>query len=333
MLNQVRVLKTLCAVGAYALLACGTEGGLESNADVPVRGESAALMVAADTGGEMVLKDMALKVPAGALDNDTEISVAVEDAIDVPDKSSVVGPVYRFGPAGTQFKRAVTMELPLARLPGGKEKAHVAWLDEETHEWVKLSDSRRDGDKLVASVMHFTRFTVTFEVVEDGTVAQTGGICAADDFSPCGGNIEGTWAFTAACFNGVPFDQGPAGECSGAKTEISIDISGTVTFAGGQLTGTQTMSVDTMVSLPKSCLPEGADCASFQATDAGDTCDIVDSSGEQSDTIEETYEVDGTRVFFTDGSEAEYCVQGSTLTVLVYDGLDGSEVRYTATRR
>lgn len=316
---------------AFHLVACGDGGSSsKSNAVVPDVGESASQLLKAQDGGELTLKDVRLQVPSEALSEDLEISVDVEDSKSVPDRDRVVGPVYNFGPDGTQFNKDAKLELPLPRLPGKKEQARIAWLDEANNKWVPLSASKRSGDRLAAPVKHFTRFTITFDPIADGGSAS--GVCAAE-FDACGGDLDGTWDFSDACIAGEvtpPVDVGP---CAGLSTTFNIGISGSVTFSEGSMSGTQVTDLESKVVIPLSCLPSGTSCSDLQASESGDNCEIVQSEPNQTEMIDQTYTVDGSSLVFDDGTEAEYCVRGDTLTVRLLITSDGGpQAQYTATR-
>src|SRR4051812_31831885 len=69
-------------------------------------GEEQTALVSAKEGGELAAGAVKVKVPAGAVDKDTEFSVRVKSKEDQPGKDSIAVDVYEIGPS-TQFKKPV----------------------------------------------------------------------------------------------------------------------------------------------------------------------------------------------------------------------------------
>jgi hypothetical protein len=244
------------------------------------------------------------------------------------------------------------------KVPKG-EKAVVAYL--EADEWISLPDSKLAGGKVSATTTHFTPFTVLFVIAEDGTPVQLGGDCSGTDFVACGGDVEGTWEFTAACAdlggldpltddNGSSVFEG----CKDAPTfGFTVDLEGTATFnADGSFESVQKSTFSAETTIPLSCLDTitggMADSAmlcasSFGGKIEGDAC-VSAADPETSDdsstgtwtaadgklTIIDDEETDAGA---SDDNDAEYCIKGDTLTVKASIGEDGQFLMYTATRK
>jgi hypothetical protein len=168
-----------------------------------------------------------------------------------------------------------------------------------------------------------------------------GGSASCLNLLPCGGNLVGTWRFTADCFD-LAFLQPLAqqGFCAQASvTAATVTRSGTATFAlNGTYTVSQTATAIVEYRVPFSCVSaSAASCVAFgdliqqyyalpgeTFTCSGSTiCSCTDgvlSSG----TDNGSYQTSGTGLTLTsaiDGypSMTRYCVQGSTLHLLTID--------------
>lgn len=335
---------SVCAVVA----ACGGE---DSSGPPSYAGETTSVMVEAGKAAALTLGAVKLDVPEGAVAADTEVSVAVSSKAGKPDESKIAIDVYDFGPDGTTFDKAVKLEFDLKGVDVGKgKKAQVAWL--EDGQWKALPTSVRNG-KASAETTHFTPFTVL--IVADGS-QQVGGQCSGE-FTPCGGDLMGTWEYTAACLNlpdgfvpGVD-EENPFEVCSVQPlARYNVDISGEVTFgADGSFTSEQTRSFSGGILITGACLDQIASqsggmsitCESLEGVPEGDDC-LVGSEEEPPETeiMTGTYTAEGNVVMVhEDGYEPdpsdmgqEYCVRGDTLTVHLSDD-EGLDITFTATRK
>jgi hypothetical protein len=318
--------------------AAGTSGGGGSNDD-PV-----AQNVAADEGGTVETESgsASADIPAGALAEDTEITITVLDADDQPDADRIIAAVYDFGPDGTTFAEPVTLriELDAGAVTDGMQPV-MAWLDGDS--WQPLADSVVQGNVVTASTDHFTPFTIILTAA-----GQSAGSCDELDFEPCGGDLVGSWEFSLGCGE-LPPDflgtDGPLADCQGVTAELELDFSGSITFDEDGTYETDQMSqFDVVLSVPKSCLMNQP-CSALgddpPAIDVGDACEVVQS--EMSTNVEEgDYEVTGNS--FTTMSldpttqeldvsqPVEYCVTGDVLVAKVI-GSDADTLIFQATRQ
>jgi hypothetical protein len=323
----------------------GSSNGGKSDGGAPSSTQVAKKMITAKSGGKIESSGAALDIPAGALGKDTEITLGTIPTGDLPDSKNVASKGYDFGPDGTKFKKPVALTIEFdGKVPDGKT-AMMAWLDGD--KWTQLDDSAVDGKSVTASTMHFTTFAIVFisNGGDAGGGTQTAGTCADDYDTSCGGNVVGSWDFSAGCVTLGPdafkSDDGsdPFGGCKGVKLSADADFSGTITFdKDGTYMNTLATSIAVQISIPKSCLM-GAGCDVFDGGVAdGDNCvskqmqapDMKDENG--------TYTTDGNMIeLIKDGDtsstdKTEYCIEGDKLTVKVLTD-DGTTVVFTGMRK
>jgi hypothetical protein len=322
----------LVAVSFLAFPACSSSDS-DDAAPAPAGSNPAPTSVAikAADGGTVATTGVSAMIPAGALADDTTITVAVSDKAGMPNEADIAAKVFDFGPNGTTFLKPVELTLDFAGAAPEGKKAVVAFLKDGA--WVPLEDSAVSGGKVVAHTTHFTSFTVVF-VAGQG---QTGGTqCPA--FTACGGDLTGTWSFSGACAEGIgdPF----MGSCAGATASVTVDITGTITFNGDKtysLNNSTSLTFDVLA--PTSCFGK---CESNPeknqvATPMGDKCHLVGSDPPNVSMEAGTYAVTGTTLTTTKtgdtaGDAVEYCVTGSTLTAK--SALEnGGFAYYTATKQ
>lgn len=337
-------------IALAALLVAAACGGDESDGPQSYAGESKSVMVEAGKSAALTLGAVKLDVPEGAVAADTEVSVDVSSKVGKPDAAKIAIDVYDFGPDGTTFDKAVKLEFDLKGVNVGKgKKAQVAWL--EDGKWKVLPTTTKNG-KASAETTHFTPFTVL--LLPDSST-QVGGMCG-DDIAPCGGDVVGTWEYTAACLNlpdpfGGMGEENPFEACSVAPlARYTIDISGEATFgADGSFMAEQTQSISGGIVISAACLdelaaqgggttitceqfggvPEGRDCL-IGGEDVEPTTDITTgsytTSGDVLMVMEDGFEPDPTDL------GQQYCVQGDTLTVHLTDE-EGLDIMLTARRK
>jgi hypothetical protein len=111
-------------------------------------------------------------IPAGALDKKIDITikqVALAQVTAPPATLKLAGDIYEFGPAGTKFKKPVTIILQYdpAKLAGTKEETLVIYyLDETAKVWVSLNGTvDKTKHTVTVKVDHFSKYAVMAEVV------------------------------------------------------------------------------------------------------------------------------------------------------------------------
>jgi len=353
-MSLLRWLCVLACVGALGTLgACGDDSSSDADGGGDGDGDGdgdqtpgpIAEMITAEEGGAIETTGAGIDIPGGALSEDTEITVEVILPNGLPEEDSLGSLVYEFGPDGTQFEEPVELTIELnADVPEGMDAA-IAWLDESTDTWTKLADSRIEGETVVATTDHFTKFAI---VITAG--GQTSGACTDfADFEACGGDVEGTWEFALACADvtaeSLFGEDNPFEMCPDLGVSFVIDISGTITFEGsGDYMSSVTRSGEFGLNIPTTCLDQiGGSCAMFAdpedmttATEVDGVCEVVTAQDESTSTEMGTYELEGSTVIMTDSATseedppAEYCVQGDVITVRIVD-VDEETMQETVT--
>jgi hypothetical protein len=318
------------------LFACGDDASSEgSDAGLIDAGAPLGEEITAAEGGMVEVDGAKLEIPAGALAEDTEITVRRIGKAGLPDAENIASDVFELGPDGTVFESPVTLSFDFdpSETPEDKE-AVLAWLDDDA--WSPLPDSQIDGDTVTATTTHFSVFAVIWR-----SAGQVGGSCDHLEFTPCGGDIVGLWEITLGCAVIADEAVDPLPECSGDRAEVTVDLTGSLEYRADMSYSSSTSLVqDITVTLPKSCL-NGAACTELTDEgdvpfeDSGDACERTTSDADVSENTG-TYTTEGDTVTLTeDGMEAqapdEYCVDGDTLTVRHVDE-DGNEVYFRATR-
>lgn len=333
--------------------ACGDDSG-KSGPESFV-GESAEALVQAEKGGALAVGAVKVKVPSGALEKDTLLTVKVQSKKQHPQQTKVAIDVYEFGPKGTTFSKDVELEFDLKGVTiDKKHRAEVAELDEEAGTWKVLASSKVQGGKVRANTKHFSFYTVLLTEVSD-----TDGVILCDaDYSPCGGELQGTWEFQSGCISayagsfGIP-DTGSTGAvCDDTVSGVTLSVSGTATFGPDDAYAVdQTLVLDSSFSIAIACLDEiskltGAPytCDMLSGEITGGRCEQSTSSGDLELPSEGTYSTAGSDLTLVsaDGPVVfglgmidpaiDYCVTGDTLTLRVKSEDAYNNQVYVATR-
>jgi hypothetical protein len=309
-------------------------GGSAASTASPGVGEHQEKLITAATGGTVEGTGVSLAIPAGALSADTTITVDIKSKSGYADSDNIAVNVFELGPNGTQFAVPVPLTLDLydAKAPSGKV-AKIAYYDGSA--WKALPDSVVSGGKITATTTHFTAFTVVWENGQ-----QTGGGCASLAFTPCGGDLTGTWKFAAGCADVPPVDP-TDGKCPEATTATAVDFSGTITFnADNTYAVDMSQSSSRTITLPASCvdaLGGASACTSEGGTiDGSGACAVTESDTPKTTSETGSYTTsDNTFTTTSAGGSPDnplsYCVTGATLKAM--DSSNGTTVIYTATKQ
>ncbi len=149
-------------------------------------------------------------------------------------------------------------------------------------------------------------------------------------FTPCGGDLDGVWTYTAACVD--PADLGVSEAqlalCPGANVTLSGEVSGTLSFADGRMTRRGESMARGQIAVPALCalLLGGCGAVTRELVNAGlsgATC----SSGRGllpscscrftlvAPAIEDVaFETSGAVLRTSDGRSYEYCVEADALS-------------------
>lgn len=133
---------------------------------VEVTEEKSEVLISAENGGSVVLGRAKIEIPAGALKEDTVISITrlkqVSDTGESLYNATAESGGYRFLPAGTKFQKDVTITLPYSAELNSKlqslDDLYTYFFDVEKKQWIKLERIEVDDKHcLVRSLStHFT---------------------------------------------------------------------------------------------------------------------------------------------------------------------------------
>ena len=314
---------------------CGSDDDEGSNNNPSgVVGETASETITAADGGtlETASGSAKLTVPAGALDEDLELSVTTVATAGFPDGDKLGSLGFEFGPDGTTFSTPVTIALAFDGTVPADHKAVLAVLEDGA--WTEVEGSGLAGGMVSGETDHFSTYIILF--VGD-TATMITAECVDLEFTACGGDPTGTWAIKDICIEMQtienPFKDYP--ECQDIVYAYKTDWTGTWTINGdGTFSVTNfgfTLGLDVQIS--ELCLTTAwsnhtaqESCDEISENDTVGNCTLADGvctcDGEpEQKTIGDmtgTWTTDGTsmtsEVEDGDGPETvEYCVDGNLL--------------------
>jgi len=122
------------------------------------------------------LGEIALSIPANALENDIAVTIKEEAAVSgtaglegsggplMPDSYRLLSPVYNFGPDGTTFTTPATLILKVTLTPLSRpENLVLAWYDKAGGRWVAIPAVFDAAKQMViARINHFSVFAVMY---------------------------------------------------------------------------------------------------------------------------------------------------------------------------
>lgn len=126
------------------------------DSDSPMlKSESASNIVSAEFGGSISNGWVTLDFPAGALNEDTEISISMPD----PGKL-----IVELEPHGIQFNKPVGMTLNLngTDAEGFSDDANLLWFNEDMGWWEILETDASQANQAKTFLRHFSRYAGTF---------------------------------------------------------------------------------------------------------------------------------------------------------------------------
>jgi hypothetical protein len=137
-----------------------TDSGSNTGSNPPGNTDASSDTIVASEGGNVVSGAAVLDIEANALTDDVAITVessAPSNAL--PDRATIHGLIYDFGPDGTAFDPPALLTLPIVETPASDDQVVISWLDNGS--WVNL-ETTVEGDNASALVEHFTSFAVRF---------------------------------------------------------------------------------------------------------------------------------------------------------------------------
>ena len=150
---------------------------------------------------------------------------------------------------------------------------------------------------------------------------------ACAPFTACGGDLEGDWEITDGCFSFMTVSGGPViPSCpSATMTYVPDAAGGSYAFqSNGRYNAHFELIGRLVMAVPRSCLDSGASCAALEDADAGRSCVLTSDQTcrctelfEQSTdrTMTGSYNVNASRVDFSNDISMTYCAQGDQLTL------------------
>ena len=145
---------------SVTIIGCGKKSAASSNRG-PITHETISTTIGRD-GGELKDADnLNINVPAGALNEDVDISATyVEDATLLSNDISMgfLGAI-EFGPSGTTFDKPVEVSLKLTNTPIHNELT-VFYYDEVDQYWNYSSKATINNDVATFEVNHFSKYEV-----------------------------------------------------------------------------------------------------------------------------------------------------------------------------
>jgi hypothetical protein len=192
MISGTRISRAVLVVLALTFAAgCGSDGddtegaaALEEIGDGASAGESVQALVTPDGEATLTLMTGAkLSIGKDSLDKDTMIGLArpkdakaVELVKTVQSTDKLASAPYVLTPHGTKFKKAVQLELPVAK-NAKKDKLVFAWLEDEGDtKWKTAGVAQVDGDKATIGLEHFSvLILLERETLTGGEIRADGG--------------------------------------------------------------------------------------------------------------------------------------------------------------
>ncbi len=326
---------------SFFMLIHGCLGGDDENAGGH-EGETASADITALEGGTLSTPSGAasIDIPAGALAEDTTITITSLGVDDQPDAENLGSDVYEFGPDGTEFLAPVTISLVLDVDVPEKMQAVLAVLDGE--EWTTVEGSALDGNTVAGQVTHFSKYSIHF-VGDDTVLESEDEVCKDLNFTACGGDVVGSWKILSMCTSRTiagenPFADKPA--CADDIFEFNVDWIGEITFnEDGTYENTMGMSYWTHLELTDECLGEIVNGATtdytmvcqkmFSDEDNEESlctyesglckCDTKPETRNIDDSQNGTYTIEGNNMILDDGDDEvetlPFCVDGDRIVV------------------
>lgn len=227
--------KSAAWVLAIALVACGDDEPTDPGI---VDDDGTVVGTVTQEGGTVTSGDVALIVPAGAVDGSTEITV--DPATNVPSTPLLVaGTAYDLGPDGLDFDEPVTLSLAYdpADLPAGETESSLGLYKAVGSGWQEIAWVDVDtADNVVrAQISSFSVYAVLAGRIEDVEGSWT--VVSVDGPNTCGDpqvtetlsiDIEQTGADIVVFVGGAEFE----GTVDGSE----VDWSGSYPEDGGTTT-------------------------------------------------------------------------------------------------
>ena len=111
-------------------------------------------------GGEYSLAGCSIEVPAGAVQEETEISIEkLEDAPEGSPEAEGLVAIYEFSPSGTSFQTPISVSFPMADATDGTPVT-LLYLDPEDNHWQACGESTVSGGTVTFQLSHFSTYAL-----------------------------------------------------------------------------------------------------------------------------------------------------------------------------
>ena len=150
--TDVTTAPTTSSNGPRALVLPASEQSAPANFKAG-RGPAVSVLVSAEKGGSVSLGRYQLDFPAGALTEDTEISIR---------QSSPSSMSLELGPHGIQFDKPVTLSFKTdgISIDEASTVLGVRWFNESTAAWEPISEGPVGVTKVSAELWHFSGYDI-----------------------------------------------------------------------------------------------------------------------------------------------------------------------------
>ncbi len=253
---------TLAAVwAALRVLSCGGDSADPNGTPDPDVGGSFSQAIVATTGGTVATGQGwgSLAIPAGALGQDTEVTLSPSPAAD-----GSITSVYVVAPEGMVFTPAARLSIVYDGDPGtGREAVLARWVDGA---WKAIEGSGASEGRLAGDIPGAGRYAGILANVTAPQAVDCAKVKAG--FTPCGGAIPGTWRLLGACADGAPFTLPPPVYCPTRTGTWSLEQTGIVDFTetSESVFLERNVRVSTFQA-PASCFPDGQSCKATAIVD------------------------------------------------------------------
>ena len=167
------ILTTVTILSVLAVMGCGTNSPVSPSQEIatspgiddprfvqllsasagtdrPFVSSTTAQVISAADGGTVTNGYYTVHFPAGALTEDTEITM------EMPYFPSAV---VRLGPHGIQFEKDVTLSLATDMIADDAENFRVLWYNEDAGYWESIDGYMEDGC-VIAELQHFSEYGI-----------------------------------------------------------------------------------------------------------------------------------------------------------------------------
>jgi hypothetical protein len=168
-----------CALVLGGLVAC-TSSATGDGTDTSSGASSKKI---GSTGGSVSAPDGTLiSIPEGALPTDTTITITIDENVEAPGDTELVGTAYVFGPEGTQFSKPITISLPFdpTKVPAGRQASEILVFTAPagSTDYTSLGGKVQDATHVSATTTHFSVFV---PVIPSALPTDAGGDADASD--------------------------------------------------------------------------------------------------------------------------------------------------------